>query len=249
MSDDIEGAGIESTGVGPELVKREFMGITPRGIPEKPIVETIAVLAALYFTAYLPSDSSAIGRLVASPVFYIYSIASALPAILLVLYTMATTEGLPSFRVGPLRARSIARAALLALTALIFMLGLGALLGALGAANPIWGEGKRASAALIPLVLACSAAVGYAEELSFRAYLLRRLGQSGLARPWAIAVSTLLFALAHGAQGLAGILVAGALGLIFALRFAKAGDLHEIALAHGAYNAVIFLVQLYALPG
>jgi len=213
------------------------------------MIEALAVLSALYLTAYLPADSSALGAMVARPSFYIYSIASALPVIFLILYMMATTDGLTPFRVGPLRSRSAAGAAALAGAALVLMLGLGVLLRFMGASNPIWSSRERASIALIPLIALSSAATGYAEELSFRAYLTRRLGQAGLAPLWAIAVSTLLFAGAHGAQGFAGIAAALVLGLLFALRFSRSGDLHEVALAHGAYNFAVFVLQLYVLPG
>ncbi len=242
MSEGIEDA-------GPGTKKRAGLGLTPRGLPERPLIEALAVLSALYFTAYLPSDSSAIGAMIAKAAFYLYSLAAALPVIFLVLYVMATTDGLGPFRVGPPSSRSAAGAAALAGAALLLMLGMGVLLRALGASNPIWGAGERASAALIPLIALSSAATGYAEELCFRAYLTRRLGQAGLASGAAILVSTLLFALAHGSQGVAGLAAALVLGLLFALRFSRSGDLHEVALAHGAYNAAVFVLQLYVLPG
>ena len=241
MSDDADGGTADHA-------RKESFGLSPRGAPDRPGIEALAVLAALYFTAYLPSGSSAIGALIASAAFYLYSIASAVPAILLVLYMMATTDGLGPFRVGPLRGGSVGRAAVLACAALALMAGLGFLLGALGAVNPIWQAGAAAPLALIPLIVLSSAATGYAEELCFRSYLIRRLGQAGLAPGLAVAASPLFFALAHGAQGVPGIAVSGGLGRLFALRFSRRGDLHGIALAHGAYNAVVFVLQLYALP-
>jgi membrane protease YdiL (CAAX protease family) len=159
---------------------------------------------------------------------------------------MATTDGLARFGVARPTKASLYRGAALAAAALASMLALGWLLRLLGVENPIWAGAGKASPFLIPLVLASSAATGYCEELYFRAYLLRRLGQAGFRPPWAIAASTALFAGAHGAQGVAGLATAAVLGLVFAFRFSRGRDLHEVAAAHAAYNAVVFLIELYS---
>lgn len=220
--------------------------ITARGVPERPLLEAAILFAAQYFSAYLPSDLSAMGGRLASPAFYALSLASTIPGALLVLYMMATTDGLAGFGVARPTKASLYRGAALAAAALAAMLALGWLLRLLGVENPIWAGAGKASPLLIPLVLAVSAATGYCEELYFRAYLLRRLAQAGLRPAWAIAASTALFAGAHGAQGVAGFATAGILGLAFAVRFSRGGDIHEVATAHGAYNAAVFLIALYS---
>jgi membrane protease YdiL (CAAX protease family) len=221
-------------------------GISPRGAPERPLLEAAVILAAQYFAAYLPADLSALGGRLASPSFYALGMAGTLPGALLILYMMATTDGLAGFGLARPTAASLYRGAALASAALAAMLGFGWLLGLLGVENPIWAGAGKASPLLIPLVLASSAATGYCEELYFRAYLLRRLGQAGLRPAWAIAASTALFAGAHGAQGLAGFATAGILGLAFSLRFSRGRDLHEVALAHAAYNSAVLVIQLYS---
>jgi membrane protease YdiL (CAAX protease family) len=222
------------------------LGILPRGAPDHPLLEAAVLLAAQYLTAYLPADSAAIGAALTKPSFYLFSLCGTLPSALLVLYIMATTDGLAAFGAGRLGKASLYRGAALAAAALGAMFALGYVLGLLGIRNPIWPDGGAASLALIPLMLAASAATGYCEELYFRAFLLRRLSQAGLRPAPAIAASALVFSAAHGAQGIAGFLTAGAIGLGFAWRFTRGKDVHEVAIAHAAYNAAVFFVALYS---
>lgn len=222
------------------------LGIRPRGEPDHPLLEAAVILAAQYLTAYLPADSAAIGAMLSKPSFYLLSVCGTLPGALLVLYMMATTDGLAAFGTGRPGRASLYRGAALAAAALGAMLALGYVLGLLGISNPIWAGRGAASLALIPLILAASAATGYCEELYFRAFLLRRLSQAGLRPAPAIAASALVFGAAHGAQGIAGLVTAGALGLLFAWRFSRGRDVHEVAIAHAAYNAAIFFIALYS---
>ena len=60
---------------------------------------------------------------------------------------------------------------------------------------------------------------GYCEELFFRSYLLRRLGQVGLPPKWAAIGLGLIFGLGHGYQGPVGLVSASLLGLFFAWRW------------------------------
>jgi membrane protease YdiL (CAAX protease family) len=243
---DEAGAGDEGAAEGPAPGRGAGILGLPRGAPDRPLVEALVVLAALYLTAYLPQDSSAIGAMLARPIFYVLGMASNLPSALLVLYMMATTEGPGAFGVGRFGKSSLWRGAALAAAAFASMTGLGLLFRLAGIQNPIWVGKGTATIALLPLVVAASAATGYSEELFFRAYLPRRLGQAGLGPVPAIAVSTLVFAGAHGAQGIAGFATAGLLGLVFALRFSRGKDFHEIAIGHAAYNAAVFIVGLYS---
>ncbi len=95
--------------------------------------------------------------------------------------------------------------------------------------------------ALVPLVLVTSIITGYREELFFRSYLLTRLEQIDASRPAAVAVSTLLFASGHLYQGWSGFAVAALLGVLFAVVFLRARNLHAIALGHALYNAVALI--------
>jgi membrane protease YdiL (CAAX protease family) len=108
-------------------------------------------------------------------------------------------------------------------------------------------------ARLLPLAAAFSLLTGYREELFFRAYLLTRLRQSGLPAAAAVAASGLLFASGHAYQGLAGLAVALALGLYFAVAFTRLGNLHRVAWAHALYNLTVLAATLLGdrlpLPG
>lgn len=95
--------------------------------------------------------------------------------------------------------------------------------------------------ALIPLVVLTSVITGYREELFFRSYLLTRLEQINASRLSAVAVSTLLFASGHLYQGWSGFAVAALLGVLFAVVFLRARNLHAIALGHALYNAVALI--------
>ena len=86
---------------------------------------------------------------------------------------------------------------------------------------------------------------GYAEELFFRSYLLRRLEEAGLKPAWAAAASSLLFGAAHASQGLIGIVSTILIGLWFAYRWRKGRNIHELAIGHGLYDAAVFSILLY----
>jgi len=106
---------------------------------------------------------------------------------------------------------------------------------------------------LLPLAAAFSLLTGYREELFFRAYLLTRLQQAGLPPAAGVAVSGLLFACGHAYQGPAGLAVALALGVYFAVAFVRLRNLHRVAWAHGLYNLAVLAATLLAdklpLPG
>ncbi|PSQ23595.1 CPBP family intramembrane metalloprotease domain-containing protein, partial [Halobacteriales archaeon QS_9_67_15] len=62
--------------------------------------------------------------------------------------------------------------------------------------------------------------------------------------PWALAVvSSVAFALGHGAQGRVGVAVTGALGLALAAGFILTDSLLVVVVAHYLVNALEFLVH------
>ncbi|MEE6211259.1 CPBP family glutamic-type intramembrane protease [Salarchaeum sp. III] len=81
--------------------------------------------------------------------------------------------------------------------------------------------------------------VALAEELLFRAALVGAL-TTGFDTPVVVAVafSSVLFGLAHGAQGLAGVLVAGLLGAALAAVFVLTDSLVAVVVAHALVNAI-----------
>jgi len=85
--------------------------------------------------------------------------------------------------------------------------------------------------------------IAVVEEFLFRAAAVG--AASSLAGgAWALAVvSSLAFALGHGAQGRAGVVVTGALGFVLAAGFVLTGSLLVVVVAHYAVNALEFLVH------
>jgi len=84
--------------------------------------------------------------------------------------------------------------------------------------------------------------VALAEELLFRGALVGALA-AGFGTPLAVAVafSSLLFGLAHGAQGVAGVVVAALLGGALAVCFLWTDSLLAVVVAHYVVNANEFV--------
>jgi membrane protease YdiL (CAAX protease family) len=95
----------------------------------------------------------------------------------------------------------------------------------------------------IALLLGC-VATGYLEETYFRAYLLTRLKELGVANLPAIATSVALFALCHIYEGPWGALNAVLAGLVFSLAYRFRRSVHGPAWAHAAYNALVYASAL-----
>ena len=102
--------------------------------------------------------------------------------------------------------------------------------------------------ALIPMAVLSSVAIGYREEVFFRAYIVDRASEIGVSTFSAVAGGTLLFALGHLYQGLAGFGVALLLGAVLGALYVRTRSLHGVAVAHGLYNLTILLLS-GILPG
>lgn len=95
----------------------------------------------------------------------------------------------------------------------------------------------------------------FGEELAFRGYVLQRVADLGQRTPaaWGIAllVSSGLFGLGHGGQGVAGILQEAWAGLLLGALYLAAGrNLVVPIVAHGVSNTVAFiLIYLGRYPG
>lgn len=80
------------------------------------------------------------------------------------------------------------------------------------------------------------------EEALFRATLVGAFAAGFGVSPWLLAVlSSVAFAVGHGAQGPAGIAVTGLLGFVLAAAFVLTGSLVVVTVAHYLVNAVEFL--------
>lgn len=86
--------------------------------------------------------------------------------------------------------------------------------------------------------------IAVSEELLFRAALVGVPAAGYGVSPWLLAVvSSVAFALGHGAQGRVGIVVTGALGFVLAAGYVASGSLLLVVVAHYVINATEFLVH------
>jgi membrane protease YdiL (CAAX protease family) len=82
------------------------------------------------------------------------------------------------------------------------------------------------------------------EELLFRGVLIGVFAAGFDLSPWLLAaLSSVAFALGHGAQGRAGVAVTGVLGFVLAAAFVLTGSLVTVVVAHYLVNALEFAVN------
>lgn len=94
------------------------------------------------------------------------------------------------------------------------------------------------------LLLVILPAIAFVEELLFRAALIGAISVGFSVSPWALAIiSSIAFALGHGAQGSVGMVVTGSLGLVLAATFVLTGSLFVVVIAHYIVNALEFVVH------
>ena len=88
--------------------------------------------------------------------------------------------------------------------------------------------------------------IAVAEELLFRAALVGVPTAVYDISPWLlVALSSVAFALGHGAQGRMGIAVTGALGLVLGAGYVLTGSLVVVVVAHYVVNAMEFYLHEY----
>jgi membrane protease YdiL (CAAX protease family) len=194
-----------------------------------------------------------------SPGFHLEAFIRALPRIALVFLFMRRDPGSRLYGTGIRRLLPTASDLAWAL-AVAGSAGLASALPALvsglaGLTNPIFsgagtgagvGTGGTSPAGFLAAAALSSLATGYLEELFFRGYApaaLVRLGVSGVS---SALLCSLVFGALHGAQGVAGIATAAAIGGLFAAFRIKGRSLHSLALGHALYN-FIALAASFAL--
>ncbi|MFC7068015.1 CPBP family intramembrane glutamic endopeptidase [Halobaculum lipolyticum] len=107
----------------------------------------------------------------------------------------------------------------------------------------------RSAAGWAVLLLAVLPTVALFEEFLFRAVLVGAFSAAAPAlgvavSPWLLAaLSSVAFALGHGAQGRAGVVATGALGFVLAAAFLLAGSFAVVAVAHYLVNALTLVVH------
>jgi len=108
------------------------------------------------------------------------------------------------------------------------------------ASEQVHGTRPEGTAELFLLVVACGA-IGFAEELVMRAYLITRF-QRLLSSTWiAVVVTTAMFASCHIYQGAAGVIGAAAGGLVYALAFCWFRRIWPVCIAHALYDFLLWL--------
>jgi membrane protease YdiL (CAAX protease family) len=98
------------------------------------------------------------------------------------------------------------------------------------------------TAGWILLCISCLS-TGYLEESYFRFYLLNKLEEAGSALGIRVLGSTLLFAVCHIYEGPLGLLNSIMAALILSSVYTRYRSLHGIALAHGAYNFIAYVLS------
>ncbi|WP_246308394.1 CPBP family intramembrane glutamic endopeptidase [Halosimplex rubrum] len=102
-------------------------------------------------------------------------------------------------------------------------------------------EGVRGWGLLLGATLPTIAVV---EEFVFRAAVVGAVTPAAGTSPWVLAVvSSVAFALGHGAQGRVGVLVTGGLGFALAAGFVLTDSLLVVVVAHYLVNALEFLAH------
>ncbi|USZ73176.1 CPBP family intramembrane glutamic endopeptidase [Natronosalvus halobius] len=96
----------------------------------------------------------------------------------------------------------------------------------------------------VVLLVAVLPVVAFFEEFLFRAALIGVLAAGFDVPIWLLAVgSSVAFAIGHGMQGPAGIVVTGLLGFVLAALFIVTGSLLAVIVAHYLVNALEFVVH------
>ncbi|WP_435144377.1 CPBP family intramembrane glutamic endopeptidase [Halobaculum sp. P14] len=100
------------------------------------------------------------------------------------------------------------------------------------------------------LLLVVLPSVAVFEEFLFRAVLVGALSAGFGVPTWLlVAGSAAAFAAGHGAQGRAGIVVTGLLGVALGAAYVATGSLFAVAVAHYVVNAAEFVVHEALAPG
>ncbi|MEM7348230.1 MAG: CPBP family intramembrane glutamic endopeptidase, partial [Chloroflexota bacterium] len=103
---------------------------------------------------------------------------------------------------------------------------------------------------LLLSLLAAWTTIAFGEEMFFRAFLITKLQQLfaslRFATVFAVAGSTVLFGLAHFAEGPIGIFSNGSFGLLQALIYLRTGkNLWVTIIAHALLNTIRFILVFY----
>lgn len=96
---------------------------------------------------------------------------------------------------------------------------------------------------LLPLMVSATIAIGYREEIFYRAYLYARARELQVPPAATVLASSLLFGVGHLYQGYQGLVVTTALGATLGVIYLRTGNLHAVSFGHGLYNASVLVLS------
>jgi len=103
---------------------------------------------------------------------------------------------------------------------------------------------ERLDPEVFPRIFSHDKIIALVEEFLFRAAAIGAAALALPVSPWVLAVvSSVGFALGHGAQGRVGVVVTGALGFALAAGFVISGSFVVVVVAHYLVNAMEFAVH------
>lgn len=214
--------------------------------PGFPAALSALLLVSLWMDAFLPSSGGGGAMPAASPLELGWLLGAALKnaaRAAIVLFAMRATGGFAAYgftegclvpEKGNAKGAFLVAASLLAASAAMALI-----FRPQGSANP--GSGTVTAAFLGAAALSALAA-GYAEELFFRCFAQSALIRAGIAGSGAVLIMALTFGLAHGSQGMAGMVTAALLGgMLGAFRLSGRGP-HALALGHAIYDFAVLVL-------
>jgi CAAX protease family protein len=210
--------------------------------------EAIILFMVFFLPGFLSQSQLMDGTVFNSLWFNMIYIISVIPQILLVLYLIEkkSADKIPLYGIGSIRLKDLTKA-LIYFPGIILIVLLTGLVSTVisnssyitGTELPLWHFDNKI---LIPVVFLTCIVTGYSEELFFRSYLITEFNIPGK-ETYIVITTSLLFALGHVYQGLAGFLGTFAIGIFLASIFIKKRRLHSIALAHGFYNFTVLMIS------
>lgn len=213
------------------------------------IGKEFALLFGVLFLPGMIAQSGAVDpRAFESIVYHLQLLATAVPQILLVVVVSNMRRPGSARRFGWKRLSSAdAPAALVGVAGIWVVVGVvslvaGTLLAGADAAQARV-EWSFQRLELVPLLVVSTLAIGYREEIFYRAYLTDRAEEAEVNPRLALAMGALIFAAGHLYQGIMGFAIALAIGLFLGELYYRTRSLHGIAIAHGLYNLLVLLAS------
>jgi membrane protease YdiL (CAAX protease family) len=153
--------------------------------------------------------------------------------------------GLTGFFSRP-RHRDVTWALLIALSATALMILSSLAGGVFGNVNPLFASVRPViHPPLYFLGLGfMSLSVGYSEELFFRFFAQKNIESAGFSPIVGVVVSSAVFGLSHGAQGIFGIIVSFVLGCVFSWFRLRGKTIHALAIGHALYDFAVLVAFL-----